>query len=67
MILFHLIGAILITVWGVEESTVLVNELRETLLKLIYLWDEDPRASRILRIIQEYVSIMIIVWERSKE
>ena len=57
MVLLHLLGAILIAVWGVEESPVLVAELRETFLRLIYEWDNDPRASRILRQIQEYVSI----------
>jgi hypothetical protein len=56
MILWHLIGAIVISVWGVEESKVLVNELRTTILKLIYDWDVNPRSSRILRQIQEYVS-----------
>ena len=56
MIFWHLIGAVVISVWGVEESKVLVNELGGTFLKLIYEWDTNPRSSRILRQIQEYVS-----------
>lgn len=55
MILWHFVGAIVIGVWGVEESKVLVNELGRTFLKLIYEWDTNPRSSRILRQIQEYV------------
>merc|ERR1719414_2461195 len=55
MFFFHLIGAVTITVWGVEESPVLTNELSETFLKLVYEWDENPRSSRILKQIQEYV------------
>ena len=38
---------------------VLTKELNEVFLKLIYKWDEDPRASRILRQIFEYVSCKI--------
>ena len=56
MFFFHLIAAIVITVWGVEESPVLIDELREVFLKLVYAWDVDPRASRIFRQIMEYVS-----------
>lgn len=57
MFFFHFIAAIVITVWGVEESPVLVKELRTVFLRLIYDWDVNPRASRILRQIQEYVSV----------
>jgi hypothetical protein len=57
MFFFHLIAAVVITVWGVEESPVLIKELREVFLDLVYGWDVDPRKSRILRQIQEYVSI----------
>jgi hypothetical protein len=39
-----------------QSFIVLVNELHEVFIKLVYLWDVDPRASRILRQIQEYVS-----------
>ena len=56
MILWHFIGAIVISIWGVEESKILVKELGATFLKLIYEWDTNPRSSRILRQIQEYVS-----------
>ena len=59
MVFFHLIGATVICIWGVEESPVLINELSETFLRLVYSWDEDPRASRILRQIQEYVSFSV--------
>ena len=34
----------------------LKNELHDILLGLVYSWDSDPRARRILKIIQEYVS-----------
>ena len=34
----------------------LIAELNEVFLKLVYAWDQDPRASRILRQIMEYVS-----------
>ena len=57
MFFFHLIAAVVITIWGVEESPVLIKELREVFLDLVYGWDVDPRKSRILRQIQEYVSI----------
>ena len=56
MFFFHLIAAIVITLWGVEESPVLIKELRDVFLDLVYGWDVDPRKSRILRQIQEYVS-----------
>ena len=36
--------------------SVLVAELNERFMRLVYLWDQDPRASRILRQIFEYVS-----------
>ena len=36
--------------------TDLIAELNEVFLKLVYAWDQDPRASRILRQIMEYVS-----------
>ena len=54
--ILQLIGAIVICVYGVEESPVLVNELNEVFIKLVYRWDYDPRASRILKQIFEYVS-----------
>ena len=56
MFFFHLICAVVIIVWGVEESTVLIGELSQTFLRLVYDWDEDPRSSRILKQIMEYVS-----------
>ena len=56
MFFFHLIAAIVITVWGVEESPVLIKELRDVFLELIYGWDIDPIKSKTLRQIQEYVS-----------
>ena len=54
--ILQLIGAIVICVYGVEESPILVNELNEVFIKLVYRWDYDPRASRILKQIFEYVS-----------
>jgi len=53
--ILQLIGAIVICVYGVEESPILVNELNEVFIKLVYRWDYDPRASRILKQIFEYV------------
>jgi len=55
MFCFHLAGAIVICIYGVEESPVLVSQLEELLMGLVFQWDVNPRASRILRIIQEYV------------
>ena len=60
MFVFHLIAAIVITLWGVEESPVLIKELREVFLDLVHGWDVDPRKSRILRQIQEYVGLELI-------
>lgn len=53
----QLVGATVILIWGVEESPILTKELNEVFLKLVYNWDIDPRASRILKQIQEYVRI----------
>ena len=55
--ILQLIGAIVICVYGVEESPILVKELNEVFIKLVYRWDYDPRASRILKQIFEYVRI----------
>ncbi len=51
-------GAILICIYGVEESPVLIEQLNEKFLALIYKLDIDPEASRILRQIMEYVSLV---------
>merc|ERR1711981_1532341 len=59
--LLEFIGAIVICIYGVEESDVLTKELNEVFLKLIYKWDEDPRASRILRQIFECCTIHQLV------
>ena len=53
--LMEFIGAIVILIYGVEESKILTNDLREVFLSLIYRMDQDPRANRILKIVQEYV------------
>jgi len=50
-----LAGVIVICLYGVEESKLLIKELDEVFKKLIYNWDVDPRASRIMIQIQEYV------------
>ena len=57
--LLEFVGAILILVYGVEESDVLTNDLKEVFFKLIYRMDYDERANRILKIVQEYVSTEI--------
>ena len=55
-IFLEFIGAIVILVYGVEESDVLIKDLKEVFFKLIYRMDWDERANRILKIVQEYVS-----------
>ena len=49
------IGAIIICLYGVEESETLINQLNEVFLDLIFRMEYDGRARRILKIIQEYV------------
>jgi len=48
-------GAVVILVFGIEQSDKLTDELNESLLKLIHRKDYDPRATRILNKVQEYV------------
>ncbi len=55
--LLEFIGAIVICIYGVEESDVLTEELKEVFFKLIYRMDYDERANRILKIVQEYVRV----------
>jgi len=50
-----LAGLIVICVYGVEESKVLIAELDVIFRNMINQWDVNPRASRILVQIQEYV------------
>jgi hypothetical protein len=57
----ELVGAIVICVYGVEESDVLTRELREVFLALIYKFDYDPQAARILKQIQEYVRSIALI------
>ena len=57
--LLEFIGAIVILVYGVEESDVLTSDLKEVFFKLIYRMDYDSRANRILKIVQEYVNKII--------
>ena len=57
--LLEFIGGILIIVYGVEESDVLTSDLKEVFFKLIYRMDYDSRANRILKIVQEYVSLQL--------
>ena len=54
--LIELIGGILIIIYGVEQSPALTNSLDTVFFRLIYDYDINPRSSRILTIIQEYVS-----------
>jgi len=53
----ELTGGILILIYGVEESPVLIDQLSETFLELVYNWDVDPKASRVLKQIMEYVRL----------
>jgi len=55
LFILHITGATLICIYGVEESQILVDELNERLTRMVYLWDIDDRASRIMKIIMEYV------------
>jgi len=55
MFIFHLVATAFICKYGVEESAALTNELMDIFLALVYKWDTDPRASRILKQIMEYV------------
>ena len=57
--ILNFIGAIIICIFGVEESPVLIKELNEVFLGLIYRMDYDDRASRILKIVQEYVRKLV--------
>jgi len=50
-----LAGAIVICLYGVEESDMLVKELDGVFMGLIDRWDYDERASRVMTMIQEYV------------
>ena len=58
-LLLEFIGAIVILVYGVEESDILIKDLKEVFFKLIYRMDYDERANRILKIVQEYVRLFI--------
>jgi len=51
----HLASSAVICTYGVEESEVLREELHEVFISLVYRWDIDHRASRILKQIMEYV------------
>jgi len=55
MFILHLVGTTFICIYGVEESSALTDELMDVFLNLVYKWDTDPRASRILKQIMEYV------------
>ncbi len=52
------IGAVVICVYGVEESHQLTDQLREVFLELIYRKEFDAKSTRILNQMQEYVSCM---------
>ena len=51
-----LVGTIVICIFGVEESVTLTNELHDVFIDLVFKWDIDPTASRLLKQIMEYVS-----------
>jgi len=53
--LFELSGAIAICIYGIEESDTLIKQLTNVFMELVYKYDTDPRASRIMRMIQEEV------------
>ena len=64
-LLLEFIGAIVILVYGVEESDILIKDLKEVFFKLIYRMDYDERANRILKIVQEYVRSFMIHYHLS--
>ena len=47
-----LAGAVVICLYGVEESHYAVDELNDVFMGLIYNWDVDPRAARVMKMIQ---------------
>jgi hypothetical protein len=55
LMIIQFVGAVVICVYGVEESDVLYKELHATFLGLIYRMDYDPSATRALRMVQEFV------------
>ncbi len=55
------IGAVVICVYGVEESHQLTDQLREVFLELIYRKEFDAKSTRILNQMQEYVSCTITI------
>jgi len=48
-------GAIIISLYGFEESHVLINDLRQVFFRLINEVDNNWRAARVLNMVQEYV------------
>lgn len=48
-------GGILMILYGIEESPLLIDQLTEVFLNLVYQIDVDERASWVLRQISEYV------------
>ena len=55
LFILHLVGTTFICIYGIEESATLTNELSDIFFALVYKWDTDERASRILKQIMEYV------------
>lgn len=51
----ELTGAIVICLYGVEESQVLTSQLYDVLIRMVYKFDTDPRAASVLKQIMEYV------------
>jgi hypothetical protein len=58
LFILETVSTVLILVYGVEESDILTADLRDVFWKLIYRMDHDARASRILKIVQEYVRFL---------
>jgi len=53
--LLQFVGATVILIYGVEESSTLTTELNEYLIKLVYDWDNEPKSAAVLKQIMEYV------------
>ena len=59
VMIFEFTGLTCLSVYGVEESSSLTDQLKVVFLDLIYRMDYDLRASRILKKIQEQVRLGI--------
>lgn len=62
-IIMEFTGAVVICMYGVEESKVLTKQLQKVFFEMVWKSDHDPRAMRMLRIVQEYVRPLLTTWK----